>query len=75
MSDYEVAIIGYGPTGMTLAALEGPLGFSLSGIVAADSLVVAILAYLILHVFNGNLRRDGIQENPPELARIDGPAK
>jgi 2-polyprenyl-6-methoxyphenol hydroxylase-like FAD-dependent oxidoreductase len=26
MSDYEVAIIGYGPTGMTLAALLGQLG-------------------------------------------------
>src|ERR1700734_2847045 len=26
MSDHEVAIIGYGPTGMTLAALLGQLG-------------------------------------------------
>ena len=26
MSDYDVAVVGYGPTGMTLAALLGQLG-------------------------------------------------
>jgi 2-polyprenyl-6-methoxyphenol hydroxylase-like FAD-dependent oxidoreductase len=26
MSDYDVAVVGYGPTGMSLAALLGQLG-------------------------------------------------
>ena len=36
--------------GVVFAALEAPLHFSLTGIVAVDSLLVSIAAYLILHL-------------------------
>jgi hypothetical protein len=58
--------------GVVPAALEGPLGFSLSGIVAVDSLVVAILAYLALHACIGTLRRSSLDMARPEPASLDG---
>jgi cytosine permease len=58
--------------GVVPAALEGPLGFSLSGIVAVDSLVVAILAYLALHACIGTLRRSSLDIARPEPASLDG---
>jgi len=35
--------------GVSLAALESPLGFSLTGMVALDSLLISIIAYAALH--------------------------
>ncbi|WP_157221012.1 SLC5/6 family protein [Flavisphingomonas formosensis] len=56
--------------GVTLAALESPLGFSLTGMVALDSLLISIVTYVLFHRMTEPARRPG--NDPLRGVRGDG---